>query len=100
MAMIEEAIPVIVIDDTPVKLRGVCEFVSETPQLQLHAGVSGPDAALALVERLCREQAANNPSLAGWLVLSDLHLGSDNGVRLGRALLETAPGLRVVIYTQ
>lgn len=92
--------PVIVIDDTPVKLRGVCEFVAETPRLQLYAGVAGADAALALVERLCREQAAENPALAGWLVLSDLHLGTDNGVRLGRALLETAPGLRVVIYTQ
>ena len=98
--MIEESIPVIVIDDTPVKLRGVCEFVAETPSLQLHAGVSGADAALALVERLCRERAANNPVLARWLVLSDLHLGIDNGVRLGRALLEIAPALRVVIYTQ
>ena len=100
MPMIDEAIPVIVIDDTPVKLRGVCEFVAETPRLQLHAGVSGAEAALALVERVCREQAANNPALVGWLVLSDLHLGTDNGVRLGRALLEVAPGLRVIIYTQ
>jgi DNA-binding NarL/FixJ family response regulator len=93
-------IPVIVIDDTPVKLRGVCEFVAETPGLQLHAGVSRAGAALALVERLCQEQVVNNPTLEGWLVLSDLHLGTDNGVRLGRALLEIAPGLRVVIYTQ
>src|SRR5579859_1046104 len=100
MPMLDVAIPVIVIDDTPVKLRGVCEFVAETPRLQFHAGVSGADAALALVERVCRERAANNPALAGWLVLSDLHLGTDNGVRLGRALLEVAPGLRVVIYTQ
>ncbi len=34
------------------------------------------------------------------MILSDLHLGTDNGVRLGRHLLEKAPGLRVVIYTQ
>ncbi|HEY6542566.1 MAG TPA: hypothetical protein VIZ18_16605 [Ktedonobacteraceae bacterium] len=100
MAMNDESIPVIVIDDTPVKLRGVCEFVAETPRLQLHAGVSGADAALLLVERLCRERAADNPALAGWLVLSDLHLGVGNGVRLGRALLEMAFELRVVIYTQ
>jgi DNA-binding NarL/FixJ family response regulator len=93
-------IPVIVVDDTPVKLRGVCEFIEETPRLQLHAGVSEADAALLRVERLCKEQAANKPALAGWLVLSDLHLSSDNGVRLGRAMLEMAPGLRVVIYTQ
>src|SRR5690242_9343737 len=93
-------IPVIVIDDTPVKLRGVCEFVAETPGLQLYAGASRADTALARVERVCREQAAHNPSLAGWLALSDLHLGTDNGVRLGRTLPETAPGLRVVIYTQ
>ena len=98
--MIEESIPVIVIDDTPVKLRGVCEFVAETPGLLLHAALPGADPALAQVERLCREQAANNSALAGWLVLSDLHLGADNGVRLGRAILEMAPGLRVVIYTQ
>ena len=93
-------VPVIVIDDTPVKLRGMCEFVTETPGLQLRAGLSGADAALLQVERLCREQVAENLALAGWLVLSDLHLGTENGVRLGRALLEIAPGLRVVIYTQ
>src|SRR5579872_6132608 len=93
-------VPVIVIDDTPVKLRGVCEFVEETPRLQLRAGVGTADVAIALIERLCQEQAQENPALAGWMVLSDLHLGTDNGVRLGRALLEIAPGLRVVIYTQ
>jgi DNA-binding NarL/FixJ family response regulator len=93
-------IPVIVIDDTPVKLRGVCEFVAETPRLQLRASVCSADAAVLLIEQLCQEQAADNPLLAGWLVLSDLHLGTDNGVRLGRRLLEIAPGLRVVIYTQ
>jgi len=95
-----EPIPVIVIDDTPVKLRGVCEFVGETPRLQLHAGAGSVDAAVALIERFCQEQARENPTLAGWMALSDLHLGTDNGVRLGRKLLEIAPGLRVVIYTQ
>lgn len=98
--MNEKQIPVIVIDDTPVKLRGVCEFVAETPSLKLHAGVGRFDAAVALVERLCQEQARENPTLVGWLVLSDLHLGTENGVRLGRKLLEIAPGLRVVVYTQ
>lgn len=93
-------IPVIVIDDTPVKLRGVCEFVGETPRLQLHAGAGSVDAAVALIERFCQEQTRENPTLAGWMALSDLHLGTDNGVRLGRKLLEIAPGLRVVIYTQ
>ena len=93
-------IPVIVIDDTPVKLRGVCEFVAETPRLRLNAGVTGATGALLLIHRLLLEQGTENPTLAGWLVLSDLHLGSDNGVRLGRMLLEVAPGLRVVIYTQ
>lgn len=93
-------VSVIVIDDTPVKLRGVCEFVAETPGLQMRAGVGGADAAVLLVERLCQEQAAHNPTLAGWMVLSDLHLGTDNGVRLGRKLLEIAPDLRVIIYTQ
>ena len=92
--------PVIVIDDTPVKLRGVCEFVAETPGLQLDTGVTGTTDALLLIHRLMIEQAAVNPALAGWLVLSDLHLGNDNGVRLGRMLLEMAPGLRVDIYTQ
>jgi DNA-binding NarL/FixJ family response regulator len=98
--MSDALIPVIVIDDTPVKLRGVCEFVAETPRLQLRAGVSSAGASLLLIERLCQEQVASNPTLAGWLVLSDLHLGADNGVRLGRALLEIAPELRIVIYTQ
>ncbi len=93
-------IPVIVIDDTPVKRRGVCDLVEETPQLRLLAQVGDATSATRLIESLCEEQRAQNPTLAGWLVLSDLRLGSDNGVELGRTLLELAPGLRVVIYTQ
>jgi DNA-binding NarL/FixJ family response regulator len=98
--MSERTIPVIVIDDTPVKLRGVCEFVEETPQLRLAGKAGDANAALLLVEGLCKEQAPENAALEGWMVLSDLHLGAENGVRLGRLLLEKAQGLRVVIYTQ
>src|SRR6266849_4425090 len=93
-------IPVIVIDDTPVKRRGVCDLVEETPQLRLHAQAGDAASATRLIESLCEEQRAQNPTLTGWLVLSDLRLGSDNGIELGRTLLELAPGLRVVIYTQ
>jgi DNA-binding NarL/FixJ family response regulator len=97
--MIHMHIPTLVIDDTPIKRRGVCEFVEETPQLRL-VGQSGDAAStLRMVERVSDEQV-ENPTLAGWLVLSDLHLGNDNGVELGRTLLEIAPGLSVVIYTQ
>lgn len=98
--MTEIHIPVIVIDDTPVKLRGVCEFVEETPRLYVHGKVGDANGAITLVEQLCQEQAQDNATLAGWMVLSDLHLGTENGVRLGRQLLERAGGLRVVIYTQ
>ena len=92
-------IPVIVIDDTAVKRRGVCEFVSEASSLRL-AGQAGNDAeATLLIETACRRES-DNPTLARWLVLSDLRLGRTNGVELGRALLDIAPGLRVVIYTQ
>jgi DNA-binding NarL/FixJ family response regulator len=92
-------ISVIVIDDTPVKRRGVCEFVEETTFLQLCGQSGDANSAILLVEGLCQKQA-ENPTLAGWLVLSDLRLGSSNGVELGRALLDIAPGMRVVIYTQ
>ncbi len=98
--MTDAPIPVIVIDDTPVKLRGVCEFVEETPRLYLHARAGDANGAIMLVKQLCQEQAQDNPTLAGWMILSDLHLGTENGVRLGRQLLERAGGLRVVIYTQ
>jgi DNA-binding NarL/FixJ family response regulator len=97
--MINGRIPVIVIDDTPVKRRGVCEFVEETLLLQLVAQAGDAASAMALVEQL-GQQEAQNPLLAGWLVLSDLRLGNSNGVELGRSLLEIASGLRVVIYTQ
>jgi DNA-binding NarL/FixJ family response regulator len=97
--MIDEQIHVIVIDDTPVKRRGICEFVDETPLLTSAAQASDARSALAIVDGLIQEQA-HNPSLAGWLVLSDLRLGSSNGIELGRALLDMAPGLRIVIYTQ
>ncbi len=97
--MMNAQIPVIVIDDTPVKRRGVCEFVEETPLLQLSAQAGDVAGSLKLIEALCLQQPANG-TLTGWLVLSDLRLGSSNGVELGRALLEIAPGLRIVIYTQ
>lgn len=93
-------IPVIVIDDTPVKLRGICEFVEETPLLRLYAQAGDTDSIIALIEKLCMEKAGENPTLEGYLVLSDLHLGPGNGIELGRSLLRLAPGLRIVIYTQ
>lgn len=89
----------IVIDDTPVKRRGVCEFIEETSFLHL-AGQSGDvQSAIVLIEALSQSQRENH-TLADWLVFSDLRLGVNNGVELGRTLLEIAPGLRVVIYTQ
>ncbi|HLI07110.1 MAG TPA: response regulator transcription factor [Ktedonobacteraceae bacterium] len=96
----ETSISVIVIDDTPVKRRGVCDFVEETPLLRLHAQTGNTADTLQLLEALREEHKASNPKLADWLVLSDLRLGEENGIELGRALLEIAPGLRVVIYTQ
>jgi DNA-binding NarL/FixJ family response regulator len=97
--MNDASIPTIVVDDTPIKLRGVCEFVEETPQLQLFAQTGDALTTIQLIEK-ASAQYPQNPSLAGWLILSDLHLGNDNGVELGRSLLEIAAGLRIVIYTQ
>jgi DNA-binding NarL/FixJ family response regulator len=97
--MNETTIPVIVIDDTPIKRRGACDFVTETTQLQLYAQTGNMASAMQLVGAISQEQM-HNPQLDNWLILSDLHLGNENGIELGRALLEIASGLRVVIYTQ
>lgn len=97
--MQDTPISTIVIDDTPVKRRGICEFVEETPQLHLHAQAGDAASSIQLIDSLCRQQL-QNPTLVGWLVLSDLRLGNDNGVELGRSLLELASCLRIVIYTQ
>src|SRR5436309_10882381 len=97
--MRDTSIPTIVIDDTPVKRRGICDFVEETPQLRLYAQLGDAAGTIQLVEKISEEEL-QNPTLPGWLVLSDLRLGNDNGIELGRALLEIAPGLRVVVYTQ
>ena len=97
--MQEPLIPVIVIDDTAVKRRGVCEFVAEAPSLHLAGQAGNAAEATLLVETVCRRES-DNPTLANWLVLSDLRLGQTNGVELGRALLDIAPEMRVVIYTQ
>jgi DNA-binding NarL/FixJ family response regulator len=90
-------IPVIVIDDTPIKRRGVCEFVEETALLHLSGQAGSVEDALKLIEAMGQEQ---EPAMANGLVLSDLRLGDGNGVELGRVLLEMLPSLRVVIYTQ
>jgi len=92
-------IPVIVVDDTPIKRRGVCEFVEETPCLLLAAQAGNVSGAIGVIETLLPDQPAKT-AFSGWLVLSDLRLGNGNGVELGRTLLEMAPNLRIVIYTQ
>lgn len=97
--MMDTPIPTLVIDDTPIKRRGVCEFVEDTPRLRLLAQTGDAASTLHLIEKISGEQV-ENPTLADWLVLSDLRLGNDNGIELGRSLLEIAPDLRVVIYTQ
>src|SRR5215467_4034452 len=93
-------IPTIVIDDTPVKRRGICDFVEETPQLHLHAQAEDAANCIRLIESIREQQRLQNPTLAGWLVFSDLRLGNENGVELGRTLLELASDLHIVIYTQ
>ena len=98
--MEDEPIPVLVIDDTPVKRRGLCEFIEETPQLKLFAQAGVTNSIISLIEALCTQKAGENSTLEGYLVLSDLRLGSANGIELGRSLLRLAPGLRIVIYTQ
>ena len=90
-------IPVIVIDDTPIKRRGVCEFVEETSLLSLCGQAASVAGAIRLIETLSQEPEADGVDR---LVLSDLRLGDGNGVELGRVLLEMLPSLRVVIYTQ
>lgn len=97
--MEEEQISVIVIDDTPVKRRGVCEFVEETPNLSLYAQVGDIDSAIKIIETISQAQP-KDVHTPRWLVLSDLRLGNGNGVELGRILLDIVPNLRVVIYTQ
>ncbi len=67
--------------------------------LRLGGQAGNAEDARLLVESLCRREE-KNPTLANWLVLSDLRLGRSNGVELGRSLLDLAPDLRVVIYTQ
>src|SRR5712692_2113481 len=95
--MINAQIPVIVIDDTPIKRRGVCDFVEETPRLQLRGQAGNGADTFRLVEGISQSQDSD---LTGWLVLSDLRLGDENGIELGRSLLELAPGLKIIIYTQ
>ncbi len=97
--MQDTTIPTIVIDDTAVKRRGVCEFVEETSQLRLYAQTGDTASTIQLIEKISVEEDLN-PILAGWLILCDLRLGNDNGVELGRSLLTIAPGLRIIIYTQ
>src|SRR5437588_5624153 len=94
--MQDTSIPTIVIDDTPVKRRGVCDFVEETPQLHLHAQAADAASAMQLVEA-AGDEHDDNPELADWLILSDLRLGNENGIELGRTLLDIAPELRIVI---
>jgi chemotaxis response regulator CheB len=48
----DTSIPVIVIDDTPVKRRGICEFVEETSQLQLYAQAGDTKSIITLIEDL------------------------------------------------
>ena len=69
-------------------------------RLELFAQAGDTESSITLIENLCMQKAGENSTLEGYLVLSDLHLGVANGIELGRSLLQIAPGLRIVIYTQ
>ncbi len=56
--MLDIPIPVIVIDDTPVKRRGVCDFVEETPQLRLYAQAGDAASTIQIVESISKEAYA------------------------------------------
>lgn len=67
--------------------------------MHLYAQTGAMESAIKLVEAISQEEE-HNRQLHNWLILSDLHLGNENGIELGRTLLEIASGLRIVIYTQ
>src|SRR5947208_3177526 len=62
--MMNELIPVIVIDDTPIKRHGVCDFIEETPRLQLRGQAENGTDTIRLVEEMSSQ--AQNPALTGW----------------------------------
>jgi hypothetical protein len=62
--MMDTPIPTLVIDDTPIKRRGVCEFVEDTPHLRLLAQTGDAASTLRLIEQMSNEQV-ENPTLAG-----------------------------------
>ena len=52
--MTDTSIPTIVIDDTPVKRRGICDFVEETLHLRLRAQLGDAVGTIQLVEKISR----------------------------------------------
>jgi hypothetical protein len=67
-------IPTIVIDDTPIKRRGVCEFVDETPQLHLYAQAGDAPTTIQIIEKIT-EDYPQNPTLAGLIRLTENRAG-------------------------
>ena len=57
--MTETPIPTIIIDDTPVKRRGICDFVEETPLLHLRAQLGDAAGTIQLVEKISEEELQN-----------------------------------------
>src|SRR2546421_9540643 len=82
--MTETPIPTIVIDDTPVKRRGICDFVEETPQLRLYAQLGDAAGTRQLGEKN-REEEIRKPTPPGGVVPSALRLGDTNCGELGAA---------------
>lgn len=80
---------ILVVDDLVVTREGLAALVARTPGLTLIGTASTPAEAEALLQQSPAD-----------LALIDLELGeSDNGIALGRALVERWPELRVAIYT-
>jgi DNA-binding NarL/FixJ family response regulator len=82
------SITLVVIDDSKVFLKGICDFLANHSWIQVVATADNESDAATLV-------GATKPDL----VLLDLHLRSFNGLNLLPVIREKSPNTRVIIVT-
>jgi DNA-binding NarL/FixJ family response regulator len=78
----------LLVDDHPLLLRGLCQAVAQQPNLILVGEASTGAMALKLAQELTPD-----------LVVMDLHLPDMNGIEATRQILRAQPAIKIVIFS-
>jgi len=86
--MITRKIRIVIVDDHPVVRKGLASFLSNEPDIEVVGAAADGEESLTLV-----------PETKPDIVLMDLSMPGMGGIEATRRLVDTVPGVRVMMLT-